>query len=75
MLTSIIIPLTNSYFVQLVDGVQYLHSQNVIRKKRYSYPDRDIKPGNLLITPDGNVKITDFGIAEVKCSSNRVAIR
>ncbi|MGZ9841459.1 protein kinase domain-containing protein, partial [Tsukamurella ocularis] len=25
---------------------------------------RDVKPGNILITPTGQVKITDFGIAK-----------
>lgn len=47
----------HGYFVQLVDGLEYLHSMRVIHK--------DIKPGNLLLTLSGELKISDLGVAEV----------
>ncbi|MFH4980566.1 hypothetical protein AB6A40_007275 [Gnathostoma spinigerum] len=45
------------FFTQLIDGLSYLHSQGVIHK--------DIKPGNLLVTLNGTLKISDFGVAEL----------
>lgn len=41
--------------LQICDALVHAHRENVIH--------RDIKPQNIIITPDGRVKVTDFGIA------------
>jgi eukaryotic-like serine/threonine-protein kinase len=40
---------------QAADAIAAAHALGIVH--------RDVKPGNLLVTPDGTVKITDFGIA------------
>ena len=50
--------------MQICEALEYLHS----RKPPIIY--RDMKPANVMLKPDGNVKIIDFGIArEYKDSS------
>jgi serine/threonine-protein kinase len=44
--------------IQLVDALAYLHSQEP------PVVHRDIKPGNLKLTPTGLVKLVDFGLVK-----------
>ncbi len=47
--------------VQVCQALSVAHSQDIIH--------RDVKPQNIMVQPDGNVKVMDFGIARAKNSN------
>ena len=57
------LPLANAVAVavQVLHALDHAHACGVVH--------RDIKPGNIILLPDGQVKVSDFGIARVEATS------
>ena len=43
------------YIAQIAVGLSYMHERGIIH--------RDLKPANILLTANGTVKLSDFGLA------------
>eukprot|EP00929_Paragymnodinium_shiwhaense_P047639 TRINITY_DN24155_c0_g1_i2.p1 TRINITY_DN24155_c0_g1~~TRINITY_DN24155_c0_g1_i2.p1 ORF type:complete len:527 (-),score=137.72 TRINITY_DN24155_c0_g1_i2:253-1812(-) len=52
------------YFCEILLGLEYLHSQNVLY--------RDLKPENCLLDEEGHVRLTDFGLSKDNLSESKL---
>jgi carbon catabolite-derepressing protein kinase len=50
-------PVARRFFLQLVSALRYCHKRGVSH--------RDIKPQNLLLSHDGTLKLSDFGLSSL----------
>src|SRR5262249_17651874 len=49
------LPTAINYARQIADAIEAAHEKGITH--------RDLKPGNIMVTPDGAVKVLDFGLA------------
>ena len=51
------------FTLQILKGLQHAHDKGIVH--------RDVKPQNIMVLPDGTIKVTDFGIARFARSDQR----
>ncbi|KAK2391166.1 mitogen-activated protein kinase kinase kinase [Trifolium repens] len=61
-------PVIQNYSRQILSGLSYLHSRNTVH--------RDIKGANILVDPNGVIKLADFGMAKhINSSSSMLSFK
>jgi len=58
---SLALPTVTSIIAQIADALDYA--------QRYGIVHRDVKPANIMLSPSGTAKLTDFGVAYMPSSS------
>ncbi|KAI6656885.1 Microtubule-associated serine/threonine-protein kinase 3-like [Oopsacas minuta] len=51
------VDMARMYFSEAVLALEYVHSYGIVH--------RDLKPDNMLITSEGHIKLTDFGLSKI----------
>ena len=48
----------------ILNGVAYIHDKGIVH--------RDLKPDNLMVSREGRVVLTDFGVAVLRTDPNKI---
>ena len=59
---------------QVCDGLAHAHSSVSEEGNALNLVHRDIKPGNILVSVDGIVKVGDFGLASLSSANDDVSL-